>query len=69
LLLREEEPLIGALNIDAQEVMNTTKITHGEFVVKGVNDGVKERRGVGCEYYVINIQEKICHGGASVKNE
>jgi hypothetical protein len=55
LLLGEEEALGGAVDVDAKEVVDVTKITHGELGVEGVDDGVEEGGGVGGENNVINI--------------
>jgi hypothetical protein len=60
---------MGAMHINAKEVMYITEVTHRELMAKRCDDGVEESGGVGGEDDIIYIQEQICSGGAILKNE
>jgi hypothetical protein len=47
---------MSAVNIDAQEMVDVAKITHGELGMERANDGMEEGGGVGGEDDVIHVQ-------------
>jgi hypothetical protein len=49
--------------------MYISEITHGELRVERVNDGIEEGGGVGGEKDVINVQQQVCNGCTTMKDE
>ena len=68
MLLAKKETGCGGGDIDAQEMMKVTQVTHGEFRLKGSDDGVECVGGVGGKNNIVNIHKEIGNGCTSMDN-
>jgi hypothetical protein len=62
--LREEEAVAHALDVDTQEVVHRPHVFHGERGLEVVDEEVEEGWCRCRKNQVINVDKKICHGGA-----
>jgi hypothetical protein len=60
---------MSTVYIDAQEMMDIAKITHGKLGMERANNAAEQCGGVGGENDVIHVKQQICNGGALVENK
>lgn len=58
LLLKKKTSLVHFYG-DVDKIMEFTKVSHFEFLVKSCKEGLKQRRGRGCENNIIDIQVDV----------
>lgn len=57
------------LNLNAQKMVLLTEVLHSELALQGSNDGLQQSgRGVS-EHDVVDVQQQICHIGATTVDE
>ena len=67
-MLAKKETGCGGGDIDAQEVMKITQVTHGEFRLKRSDDGVECVCRVGGKNNIVNIHKEIGNGCILMEN-